>query len=233
MSPAGLCTPKLRRDLTGGRRIFLIDDEHQKLDIETSREVLLRALGRTVDAITALGIPGVLIGQPPEFFQDPNVCFVERAMLRRNVNDCLRQPRAVTDQRLRASKEILQQVASRRSATTFVSLDSILCDDQVCLTGEDRQSLYQDNNHLDLSGSRVVGRALAEAQASNPFSCREKPTLSSQLIIWATDLAAAGELNAIRSGWQVRCNRTTAGAISIPDLGRRIRLLVRLICRAS
>ena len=167
-------------DITGGRRIFLIDNEHQKLDIETSRGVLLRALGRTVDAITALGIPVVLVGQPPEFFQDPNVCFVERAMLRRSVNDCLRQPRAVTDQRLRASKEILQQVASRRSATIYVSLDSILCDDQVCLTGEDRQSLYQDNNHLDLSGSRVVGRVLAEAASLQPFFVpRETNTLVS------------------------------------------------------
>ena len=139
-----------------------------------------RALGRTVDAITALGIPVVLVGQPPEFFQDPNVCFVERAMLRRSVNDCLRQPREVTDQRLRASKEILQQVASRRSATIYVSLDSILCDDQVCLTGEDRQSLYQDNNHLDLSGSRVVGRVLAEAASLQPFFVpRETNTLVS------------------------------------------------------
>ena len=63
-------------DFAGGRRVFLVDNEHRNLDIETTREVLSRALGRTVDAIAALGIPVLLIGQPPEFFQDPNVCFV-------------------------------------------------------------------------------------------------------------------------------------------------------------
>jgi hypothetical protein len=44
-----------------------------------------------------------------------------------------------------------------------VSLDSILCDNQVCRTWEDGQPLYEDATHLDLSGARVIGRALAEA----------------------------------------------------------------------
>ena len=66
------------------------------------------------------------------------------------------------DQRLCASKAILQNVASGRSATTYVSLDSILCDDQVCRTWEDGEPLYRDTSHLDLSGARVIGRALAD-----------------------------------------------------------------------
>ena len=160
--PVGPCTRKRRRALAGGRRIFLVDDENKQLDIETSRKVLSRALVRTVDAINALGIRVLLIGQPPEFFQDPNVCFVERSILGRDVSDCLRQPRQLVDQRLRASKEILQKVTSGRSATTYLSLDSILCDDQVCRTWEGDQPLYEDGNHLDLSGARVIGKALAE-----------------------------------------------------------------------
>ena len=146
----------------GGRRIFLVDDENKQLDIETSRKVLSRALVRTVDAINALGIRVLLIGQPPEFFQNPNVCYVERSISGRDVSDCLRQPRQLVDQRLRASKEILQKVTSGRSATTFLSLDSILCDEQVCRTWEGDQPLYEDGNHLDLSGARVIGKALAE-----------------------------------------------------------------------
>ena len=145
-----------------GRRVFLVDDENKQLDIETSRKVLSRALVRTVDAISALGIRVLLIGQPPEFFQNPNVCYVERSILRRDVGDCLREPRQLVDQRLRASKAILQSVASGRSATTYVSLDSVLCDDQVCRTWEGDQPLYEDGTHLDLSGARVIGRALSE-----------------------------------------------------------------------
>lgn len=156
-------------DLAGGRRVFLIDDENQVLDIETSREVLSRALGRMVDAITALGIPVLLVGQPPEFFQDPNVCYVERAMSRRDVSDCLRLPRPVADQRLRASKQILQKIASGRSAATYVGLDSILCDDQVCWAKADDQPLYEDKNHLSLSAARFVGTALLETPNLQPL----------------------------------------------------------------
>jgi hypothetical protein len=125
-------------DVDGGRRVFLIDAVHKRLDIETSREVFARALGRTVDAVTALGIPVLLIGQPPEFFQDPNICLVERDLSHRDASDCLRLSRQVADQRLHASKEILLKVASSRFATTYVSLDSILCDDQVLLGKEER-----------------------------------------------------------------------------------------------
>ena len=136
----------------GGRRVFLVDDENDQLDIETSRKVLSRALVRTVDAINALGIRVLLIGQPPEFYQDPTVCFVERSISWRDVNDCLRQPRQLVDQRLRASKAILQNVTNGRPATSYVSLDSILCDDQVCRTWEDGQPLYEDTTHLDCRG---------------------------------------------------------------------------------
>ena len=147
-------------ELAKGHRVFLVDKDHSALDIETSRDVLARGLGRTVDAITALGIPVLLIGQPPEFFQNPNVCFVERALSQRDVNNCYRQPREVADQRLRASKEILQKIASERPATTYVGLDSILCDERVCSAKSGDQPLYEDESHLDLSGARFVGRAL-------------------------------------------------------------------------
>ena len=154
---------------TGGRRVFLVDDENKQLDIETSRKVLSRALVRTVDALNALGIRVLLIGQPPEFYQDPTVCFVERSISWRNVGDCLRQPRQLVDQRLRASKAILQSVASGRPATAFVSLDSILCDDRVCRTWQDGQPLYEDTTHFDLSGARVIGNALAEMPSIASF----------------------------------------------------------------
>jgi peptidoglycan/LPS O-acetylase OafA/YrhL len=149
-------------DFAGNRRVFLIDNEHRKLNIETSREVLSRALFRTVDAITALGIRVLLIGQPPEFFQNPNVCFVERAMSRRDVGDCFKLPKQVADQRLEASKNILRKIAIGRSSTTYVSLDSVLCDNQVCWAKRNDRPLYEDNSHLDLSGASFVGRALAK-----------------------------------------------------------------------
>jgi hypothetical protein len=159
-------------EITRGRRVFLIDDQDRTLDVETSRKVLARALARTVDAINALGIRVLLVGQPPEYFQDPSICFVQRSILGRDASDCLRQPRQVADKRLLVSKAILQNAARGRSATTYVSLDSILCDKKTCRTWEEGQLLYGDRNHLNLSGARVIGKALAENPSLAPLFVR-------------------------------------------------------------
>ncbi len=167
-------------DFAGGRRVFLVDEQSEQLDSETTRKVLSRALARTVDAVTALGIRVLLIGQPPEFFQDPSDCFVERSILHRDVSGCLSQPRHLVDQRLQSSKEILREVAAGGSAASYVSLDSVLCDDQVCRTWQDGQPLYEDRSHIGLAGARVIGRALAE-----------KPSIASLFAPWGTTSHAA------------------------------------------
>jgi peptidoglycan/LPS O-acetylase OafA/YrhL len=155
------------------RRIFLIDAQHHKLDIETSREVLSRALAKTVDAITTLGIPVLLVGQPPELVESPGVCVVERALSQRDVSDCLRLPRRIAEDSLRPSNEILMKVASGRSAVTYISLDSFLCDDQVCRTEQNGMPLYEDDNHLNLWGARLVGRTLLQDPQVQSYFCGE------------------------------------------------------------
>lgn len=168
-------------DLAGGREVFLVDDEHQALGVETSRRVLARALGRTVDAITALGIPVLLVGQSPEFSQDPNICFVERAMYGRDVSDCLRLPRQAAEKRLRSSKKILLKIAKNRLATTYVGLDDILCDAQACWAKKDGQPLYADQNHLSMEGAQTVGAALLETTALKPLFVPEASGTAAEL----------------------------------------------------
>ena len=111
-----------RTEFLGGHRVFLIDDKHRTLDIDTSREVLAQAIGRTVDALTALDIPVLLVGQPPEYFQDPAVCFVERTLTHRDADGCLRLPRRVAEEHLRASTEILLRTVRRRPSVTYFGL---------------------------------------------------------------------------------------------------------------
>jgi SGNH domain (fused to AT3 domains) len=104
----------------------------------------------------------LLIGQPPEFFQDPNICFVERKLLHRGVGDCFSQPRSIAFRRLGPSEEILLKAARRRPAATYVNLASILCDKEMCRTEDSDEPLYEDKNHLDLSGAHFVGKAFSE-----------------------------------------------------------------------
>jgi peptidoglycan/LPS O-acetylase OafA/YrhL len=147
--------------------VFEIDDQEQTLDPETSTRVLARALGRTVDALQALGISVVLVGQAPEFPEHPNSCFVRRIWHKEpNAGDCLTMPREQSDRRLSTSKAILTQLADTHEAVWYVGLDSILCGGQTCRAAEDHRPLYYDDNHLSLFGSYVVGRKLAGRRSS-------------------------------------------------------------------
>jgi peptidoglycan/LPS O-acetylase OafA/YrhL len=142
--------------------VFEIDDQEQTLDAETSTRVLERSLTRTVDALDALGIAVVLVGQAPEFPEHPNSCFVRRIWRKEpNAADCLTMPREQSDRRLSTSKAILTELAKTHKATLYVGLDEILCKGGTCRAAEDHRPLYHDDNHLSLFGSYVVGRKLA------------------------------------------------------------------------
>jgi peptidoglycan/LPS O-acetylase OafA/YrhL len=142
--------------------VFEIDDQEQTLDAQTSTRVLGRALGRTIDALNALGIAVVLVGQAPEFPEHPNSCFVRRIWHNEpNAADCFTMPREQSDLRLSTSKAILTELAKTHKATLYVGLDEILCKGGTCRAAEDHRPLYHDDNHLSLFGSYVVGRKLA------------------------------------------------------------------------
>src|SRR5689334_2835841 len=141
--------------------VFEIDDQEQTLDVETSTRVLERSLTRTVDALDALGIAVVLVGQAPEFPEHPNSCFVRRIWRKEpNAADCLTMPREQSDRRLSTSKAILIELAETHKASLYVGLDKILCNAQTCRAAEDHRPIYYDDNHLSLFGSYVVGRTL-------------------------------------------------------------------------
>jgi peptidoglycan/LPS O-acetylase OafA/YrhL len=141
--------------------VFEIDDQEQTLDAETSTRVLERSLSRTVDALEALGIAVVLVGQAPEFPEHPNSCFVRRTWHKEpNAADCLTMPREQSDRRLNTSKAILTELAKTHKAALYVGLDKILCKAGTCRAAEDHRPLYYDDNHLSLFGSYLVGRTL-------------------------------------------------------------------------
>jgi peptidoglycan/LPS O-acetylase OafA/YrhL len=134
--------------------------EHQHPGVGMSREVFSHELAQTVDTLTTLGIRVLLVGQAPEFAQSPSICVVERALSQRDVSDCLRPAKPFLEERLDESNQILKNLAGGRSTTTFVGLDSILCDNRVCRTEANDEPLYEDENHLSLWGARLVGMAL-------------------------------------------------------------------------
>ena len=61
------------------------------------------------------------------------------------------------------------KVASGRPDTTYVSLDSVLCDDQVCWAEKNDEPLYEDKEHLSSSGARFVAGALSGRPELRPL----------------------------------------------------------------
>ena len=144
----------------GDGSTFAIDGDDKSLDIATSRHVFERGLGRTLDALAALSIPVLLIGQAPEFPLSPNFCIVHNALYRRDVGDCLTLPREAADRRLDASTKILKKFASSKPGVMYVGLNTILCDTETCWAAKQGTPLYRDYSHLCLSGAKFIGTAL-------------------------------------------------------------------------
>jgi hypothetical protein len=61
------------------------------------------------------------------------------------------------------------KVARDRPDTIYVSLDSVLCDDQVCWAEKDDKPLYEDKEHLSSSGARFVASVLSERPELQPL----------------------------------------------------------------
>ena len=144
---------------------FLVDKENQTPTLTNSRKVLAHALGKTVDAINALGIHVVLVGQAPEFPGNPNECFARRQIFSQGAGECFKLPRTAADKRLQVSRAILTKVAGARPDAQYLGLEPFLCDDQFCWAKRGNTPLYQQNYHLGLLGARLIGTEMIQRMA--------------------------------------------------------------------
>jgi peptidoglycan/LPS O-acetylase OafA/YrhL len=162
---------------------FLVDDQEQTLDAETSRRVLSRTLVRTLDALEALGIAVIVLGQPPDFPKDAGPCL----LYNKDVGRCLKMPRQQADRQLSASRAILTGLVAAHRRAVYVGIDSILCDEEACWAGRDDRSLYyHDDNHLSVSGALLVGAALLQAPSLQRLFAPSSPkvrNLSTRVLI--------------------------------------------------
>ena len=119
------------------------------------------ALQETLDRLSALDIPVLLVHDIPLLGQLPEPCrFGTVAALRCSVSTSS----AIADQTRGRMSEVT--AAAGRSGVHLVSLSDAFCSASVCTPIQREQLMYADNQHLDKAGSLYVAPVLGDAMRS-------------------------------------------------------------------
>lgn len=146
--------------------------ENGPLDFAQARvadnaEAFEAALNRTLAELHRAGKQITIILPTPEYEFYVNDALVRALHFGVDV-DTLRLPVAAYDDRNAQARDILLRVGAQYQAG-FVDPKGLFCDDETCaVAGKNRESLYEDSNHLSFHGSeRVVARLLEQLTTSN------------------------------------------------------------------
>jgi len=119
---------------------------------------LYDGFSRTIESLIKAGKSVTLVGDVPRFSQDPSLCVYSvfgksSASCSLSLEDLERQRSIYDDILKRLSKEF---------GLTYLTIDKSLCVDNVCSMLKGDTILYRDNNHLNIIGSKLVGKYIAE-----------------------------------------------------------------------
>lgn len=99
-----------------------------------------------------------LVGDVPRFNQDPSLCVY--TLSGKSSHSCslsldnVKKQRTIYDDTLkRLSKDF---------GVSYLTIDKDLCAGHVCAMSKGDAILYRDKNHLNIIGSKLVGKSLAE-----------------------------------------------------------------------
>ncbi|MFG1179439.1 acyltransferase family protein [Xanthobacter versatilis] len=134
----------------------LRDADGRYLSAEEARAEFARGLKRSVEGVTKLGIPVVLVGQVPEFSFSPPHCITRAEFSGADTARCLSQDREKTVAGLAASNQALVDLAKGNPLVTTVLLSDRFCGKETCPAMVDGTLIYRDPNHLSVEGSRIA-----------------------------------------------------------------------------
>jgi peptidoglycan/LPS O-acetylase OafA/YrhL len=119
---------------------------------------LFEGFSSTIKALLAAGKTVSLASDIPQFKYDPGYCVY--AIPSKPASPC-----ALSIDQVGRQKDSYESILKRLSAehgVPYVSLDSPLCTEHGCSMIDKGAILYRDDNHLNIIGSRLVGKYLAE-----------------------------------------------------------------------
>jgi peptidoglycan/LPS O-acetylase OafA/YrhL len=119
---------------------------------------LYEGFSGTIKALLNAGKTVSLVGDIPRFNQDPGLCVYSFSTQSRS--SCVLSRDDVKRQSS-TYEGVLKRLANEYGLT-YISIDEDFCVANSCGMAREGTILYRDNNHLNIIGSRLVGKSLAE-----------------------------------------------------------------------
>lgn len=119
---------------------------------------LYEGLSTTIQALQGAGKTVTLVGDVPRFPHDPGYCAYSLPSMPAppctiSVDEAERQRQVY--------RGVLQRLAEEHNAS-YVEIDNPLCEAETCAMKKEGSVLYRDDNHLNILGSKLVGKYLAD-----------------------------------------------------------------------
>jgi len=121
----------------------------------------------TLKALVAGGKKVLWIQDVPELGFDPHQCLRRPEWIARPKARCGIDQMAY-EQRTEGYKTLLKSLAARYPGVRIWDSSTVLCEKGFCSALTDMEMLYQDDDHLNVYGSKKVGGRLAQALGALP-----------------------------------------------------------------
>jgi peptidoglycan/LPS O-acetylase OafA/YrhL len=126
--------------------------------VDSSGTGLYEGFSGTIKALLKSGKSVSLVGDVPHFKQDPSLCVYYSSAQSRSscvltLDDVERQSSIY--------ESILKRLA-KEYGLTYLNIYNDFCVDNICGMAKGETILYRDNNHLNIVGSKFVGKLLVE-----------------------------------------------------------------------
>ncbi len=118
------------------------------------------ALQATIDVLVAAGKTVWLVDDVPNFSFDPRLCKYAGTVLR--THKCS-DPADFYGKQLAGYADLFATLAKRNAHVDVLDVARYFCDAKSCTMARDGQLLYRDSDHLNVVGSREVGRKALES----------------------------------------------------------------------
>ena len=124
-----------------------------------SKDVLGVELSETVSKLAKANKVVYIIDDVPSFSFEPNKCKYAGRLWQEN--SCV-QDIGAYQQQLQVYLPMLKTVEEKNKNVKVVQISDSLCDKEHCSMAKDGVLFYRDNNHLNVDGSRYMGRLIVE-----------------------------------------------------------------------
>lgn len=146
---------------------FYAETAESLLSLEASMMVLRDGLFSTVQEIVDQGVTPVIIKDAPTITKTVLKCGYKRALYTRFDQSCLISRSAAMEQR-RLTGPMFEELAAAFPDLRFIDPLPLLCDDDYCDVLIDEVPVYRDRNHLNATGSELLGQRY-RALYGSPF----------------------------------------------------------------